>query len=292
MIASSARPRCCPSHRHAPGTLALTAAPLLAQEARGRPARSNLLAPSAGLMFWTLIIFVDPARRAREVRLQAAPRRVEAREQALEDAIEGAKRDRDAAAELLAQQRAQLEAGRAEAQQLHRRRRAAAEKMRADMLEQTQVAAGAMLERARREIEGEKRAADRRAAPRGRRPRDRRRVRVIEQNLDDASNRRSSRIPRSLDAAEGREVVSTRESATIARNYAEALLALARKAERRAGLGQHARARSPTAIEQDATLRGFLESPRISADQQEDVLVARRSATACRASSCASCRRW
>ncbi len=69
---------------------------------------------------------------------------VEAREKALEEAIDGAKRDREAAAKLLAEHQAQIDAARGEAQKLiadgRARRR---EDARAIMLEQTrQRAAG------------------------------------------------------------------------------------------------------------------------------------------------------
>ena len=59
--------------------------------------------------------------------------------------------------------------------------------------------------------------------------------------------------------------------ATIARNYAEALLALARKANDPHGWGQMLR-QVADAVEQDLTLRHFLESPRVSAAQKNEVL--------------------
>jgi F-type H+-transporting ATPase subunit delta len=57
---------------------------------------------------------------------------------------------------------------------------------------------------------------------------------------------------------------------TIARNYAEVLLELARRAEDPAGWGKLIRdvARG---VEQDITLRHFLESPRISEAQKNEV---------------------
>jgi len=84
---------------------------------------------------------------------------VEAREKALEDAIDGAKRDRDAAAQLLEEHRRQIEAARGEAQKLIAEGRATAEKMRADLIEQTRHEQQDMLERARAEIEREKERA-------------------------------------------------------------------------------------------------------------------------------------
>lgn len=58
---------------------------------------------------------------------------------------------------------------------------------------------------------------------------------------------------------------------SIARNYAEALLALARKAEDAAGWGAMLR-QVADAIATDVTLSRFLESPRIAADAKSAVL--------------------
>lgn len=58
---------------------------------------------------------------------------------------------------------------------------------------------------------------------------------------------------------------------SIARNYAEALLALARKAKDTAGWGGLVSALGD-AIAQDATLRNFLEAPQVSVDQKNAVL--------------------
>jgi F-type H+-transporting ATPase subunit b len=81
---------------------------------------------------------------------------VEAREKALEEAIDGAKRDREAAAKLLAEQQAALDASRGEAQKFMADARAAAEKMKANELENTRAEQAQILERARRDIQGER----------------------------------------------------------------------------------------------------------------------------------------
>ena len=128
-----------------PGMLALTAAPLLAQEHEAT-GPVNLLAPRVGLMFWTLVIFLILFFVLAKFAFKPLFESVELREKALEDAIEGAKRDREAAAELLAQQRALLEAGRADAQRFIADSRAVAEKMRADMLAETKAQQESMLE--------------------------------------------------------------------------------------------------------------------------------------------------
>lgn len=58
---------------------------------------------------------------------------------------------------------------------------------------------------------------------------------------------------------------------TVARNYAEALLSLATKAENRDGFGSMIRDVA-NAMQQNETLRRFLESPRVSAADKTAVL--------------------
>jgi F-type H+-transporting ATPase subunit b len=169
-------------------SLMLTATPAMASEAAEGPV--DLLAPSTGVMAWTLIIFLLLLFVLSKFAFKPLFAAVEAREQALTDAIEGAKRDRAETEAALAQQRAQLEAARNEAQQIIADSRATAEKMRSDLLAQTKQQQEEMIEQARRAIEGEKAAAiadlrkeaiDLAIAGASR---------VIEQNLDSTSNRK------------------------------------------------------------------------------------------------------
>lgn len=169
-------------------SLMLTATPAMASEAaEGAPV--DLLAPSTGVMAWTLIIFLLLLFVLSKFAFKPLFAAVEAREKALEDAIAGAARDRAETEAMLAQQRAQLEAARSEAQQIIADSRATAEKMRSDLLAQTKQQQEEMIEQARRAIEGEKAAAiadlrkeavDLAIAGASR---------VIEQNLDSAGNR-------------------------------------------------------------------------------------------------------
>jgi F-type H+-transporting ATPase subunit b len=141
-------------------------------------------------MFWTLIIFgiffVILWRYAFPV-LTAA---VRAREQALREALEAAKRDRDEAARLIAEHKAQLEAARAEGQKLIADSRVVAEKLKTNMLEDTKKQQDELLARARRDIETEKTKAigelRREAIDLALKGAER----VIERNLDDATNRK------------------------------------------------------------------------------------------------------
>jgi F-type H+-transporting ATPase subunit b len=152
-------------------------------------ARPNLLSPSGGLMFWTLAIFIVLLFILSRFAFKPLVAAVEAREAALEEAITNAKRDREAAAQLLEEQRQQLEAARVEAQRFIADGRATAEKLKASMLEETKAQQNEMLERARRELENEKgraiaalrrEAIDLALAGAGK---------VISRNLDDAANR-------------------------------------------------------------------------------------------------------
>ena len=78
--------------------LALSPAALLAQEGSGT---RTFMQPDTGLMVWTLVIFVILMFVLSRYAFGPITAAVEAREKALEEAIEGAKRDRDAAAKLL-----------------------------------------------------------------------------------------------------------------------------------------------------------------------------------------------
>jgi F-type H+-transporting ATPase subunit b len=132
---------------------ALLAAPALAQE---EAPKADLLSPSYGLMAWTLIIFVILAFILTKFAFGPITKSVEARERALEEAINAAKRDREEAAKLLDQHRAALDASRAEAQKIIVDARAAAERVRAELVEQAHGEQANMLARARQDIESEK----------------------------------------------------------------------------------------------------------------------------------------
>jgi F-type H+-transporting ATPase subunit b len=111
------------------------------------------------LMFWTAVTFIAAFLVLRKLAFPPMFAAVEAREKALEEAIEGAKRDREAAAALLADQRKQLDAAKGEAQKFMADARSASEKVKAEMLEQTRKEQGDLLERARRDIEQEREKA-------------------------------------------------------------------------------------------------------------------------------------
>ena len=167
----------------------LAAAPLLAQEQEVHEP-VNLLSPNTGLMFWTLIIFVVLMFVLTRFAFKPLTAAVEARERRLEAAIKQADEDRKKAAELLEQQTKALDASRVEAQRVLAEARVTGDKLRNEMLEQTKNQQHDLLERARAEIDEERKRAIA----------DLRREavelalagasRVIERNLDDQTNRR------------------------------------------------------------------------------------------------------
>jgi F-type H+-transporting ATPase subunit b len=165
----------------------LSASPLAAQEAEKKV---DLLSPNPGVMFWTLIIFVVLLILLSRLAFKPLTAAVEAREKALEDLIKSAKSDRDEAAKLLAEQQKGLDASRADAQRVIAESRVTAEKLRNEMLEQTKQQQHELLDRARTEIDNERKRAIA----------DLRREavelalagasKVIERNLDDQTNRK------------------------------------------------------------------------------------------------------
>src|ERR671927_1062198 len=98
--------------RFAPIAIALAApASLLAQEHGGEAAGGGgaLTSLQVNLMFWTLVIFLVLFYLLRRYAFPPIFQAVEARERALEEAIAGARRDREEAAHLLEEHRRQIE---------------------------------------------------------------------------------------------------------------------------------------------------------------------------------------
>jgi F-type H+-transporting ATPase subunit b len=135
--------------------VAFSASPLLAQEGE----KVDLLSPNAGVMFWTLIIFVVLLFVLSRYAFKPLTAAVEAREKHLEEMIQSAKADRDEAARLLAEQQKALEVSRADAQRVVAESRITAEKLRNDMMEQTKQQQRELLDRARGEIDNERKRA-------------------------------------------------------------------------------------------------------------------------------------
>lgn len=166
----------------------LTTSPSLALAAE--PGDTNLLSLHGGLMFWTLVIFVILLFVLSKFAFKPITAAVIAREQALQKAIDDAKRDREEAARVLAEHRAALDAARGDAQRLIVEGREAGERVRAEIVEQARAEHQEMMERVRREIASEK---DRAIAELRREAVDlaiKGAGKVIERNFDDAANRK------------------------------------------------------------------------------------------------------
>ena len=129
---------------------------LAATPALAEPANTNLLDANYGVMAWVLIVFIGLFVILKVFAFGPILKSVEAREQALEDAINAAKRDREEAATLLAEHRAKLDALHGEGQKIIADARVAAERVRAELVEQAHAEQASMLARARQEIESEK----------------------------------------------------------------------------------------------------------------------------------------
>jgi F-type H+-transporting ATPase subunit b len=162
----------------------------LLQEHAPAAAPPGLMDVRLNLMFWTLVIFGVLFFILKKAAFPAIYGAVEAREKALHDALEAAKRDRDEAAKVLAEHKAAITGARDEAQKLIADARLVSEKSRADMLEKTRLEQQEMLERARRDIgierdkaitELRREAVDLAIAGASK---------VVEQNLDSAGNRK------------------------------------------------------------------------------------------------------
>jgi F-type H+-transporting ATPase subunit b len=170
--------------------LLISASPLLGQDPpAAEHAGGGLLDINVGVMFWTLVIFLGLMFILRKYAFGPITAAVVEREKALEAAIAGAKRDRDEAAKLLEQHRAAIEAARADAQRMIAEGRAAGEKLKAEMLEETRAQQQETVERARREIDAEKEAAIREMRSEAVELAIAGASRVIEKNLDDRANR-------------------------------------------------------------------------------------------------------
>jgi F-type H+-transporting ATPase subunit b len=150
----------------------------------------NILSPNGGLMIWTLVIFLILLFVLSKYAFRPITAAVAAREKALEDALEQAKRDRAEAATHLAEQRQLLERAHGDAQRLIADARSTGDGVRQQLLAQTHVQQKELLERARKEIDDERLRAIA----------DLRREavelailgagKVIEKNLDDSTNRK------------------------------------------------------------------------------------------------------
>lgn len=169
--------------------LLLQLPPAPADGASGATGAGSLLSPNAGVMVWTLLIFVLTWFILSRFAFPRITEAVRKREEALQEAIDAAQRDRDESSRLLDEQRRAVAQARDEAQRIIAEGRAAGEQVRSKMLDDTHAEQAELLERARREIGAER---DRAIADLRREAVDLAIAgasRVIERNLDDQANR-------------------------------------------------------------------------------------------------------
>ncbi|HEX3866595.1 MAG TPA: F0F1 ATP synthase subunit B [Gemmatimonadaceae bacterium] len=177
-----------PNFRSLPIVVAAGLVPTVsfAQEGGGmRP----FMQPDTGLMVWTLAIFIVLMFVLSRYAFGPLTKAVQAREKSLQTAIDAANADRAAAAALLADHQAKIEAARDEAQKLIVDARGVSEKMRTEMIEQTRKEQQDILARANRDIAAER---DKAIAQLRREAVDLALAgasKVIEQNLESAKNR-------------------------------------------------------------------------------------------------------
>ena len=163
----------------------LAAVPAAAQEKKG-----GLLTLDAGLMFWTVLIFLFALVVLYKAAFPHILGAVEAREQRIRELLAAAKENRDEANALLVEQRRQMDEVRQKAQEALAEGRAAGERLRDEILAQARRDQTELLERTRREVgrEMERAAAELRTeaveiaiAAAGK---------LLERNLDAEDNRR------------------------------------------------------------------------------------------------------
>jgi F-type H+-transporting ATPase subunit b len=109
-----------------------------------------------GLMFWTVVVFLLLLLVLKRFAYPALLGAVEARERALQEQLDEAERNRAESAALLAEHKKLVADARAQAQTLLVDARTSAEKERALAMEKTLQEQQQLLERARRDIAGER----------------------------------------------------------------------------------------------------------------------------------------
>jgi len=132
-------------------SLALPRTLLAAQEGG-----SSVFSVNFGLMFWTWILFGLTLLVLWRKAFPAIAKGLESRTASIENAIEGAKSDRDEARRLLDEHQRQLDEARLEAKGILQEGREAGERLREEILAQARAEHEALLEKARREMARER----------------------------------------------------------------------------------------------------------------------------------------
>lgn len=118
-----------------------------------------LLEPHAGTIIWTVITFLLVLLVLRTTVWKSVLAALDERENRISDALESAEKSREEAQGLLGEYRDRLDQAEAEAREIVRQSRGAAEKTHQEMLSQAREEAQQTVEQARLTIEREKRVA-------------------------------------------------------------------------------------------------------------------------------------
>lgn len=144
-------------------TRKLISSPVLALTLPGMPADLaaaqegiDVFSVDFGLMFWTWILFLLTVAILSWKAFPAIAKGLESRTASIDDAIEGAKSDRDEARRLLDEHQRQLDEARLEAKGILQEGRDAGERVRVEILAQARAEHESLLEKARKEMARER----------------------------------------------------------------------------------------------------------------------------------------
>jgi len=122
-------------------------------------AEGSLIDPQPGLAIWTLITFLLVALFLRWKVWGPLMEVIDEREKSIQDALDGAKAEREAAERLLAEQQAAIAEARRDAADLVRKNRAEVEAVKTELMAKAKAEADHLLENARKQIDDEKKKA-------------------------------------------------------------------------------------------------------------------------------------
>lgn len=122
-------------------------------------AEGSLVSVNPGLAIWTLVTFLIVASVLRWKVWGPLMKIIEGREQTIQDAVDAARKEREEAQKILADQQAAAEQARKETAELIRQNRVEVDKAKEELFAKARAEADALLAQARRTIEDEKRKA-------------------------------------------------------------------------------------------------------------------------------------
>ena len=118
-----------------------------------------MLTPNPGLIIWTIVTFILLVAILRKFAWKPLLEALRKREEHVQSSIERAEQAQQEAERILEENRKQLAKAEAEAQRILKEGRSLAEKLKNDILEQTNQHSRRMIDQAKQEIERDKEAA-------------------------------------------------------------------------------------------------------------------------------------